>query len=111
MNFVDGDAETWCKWQQQQLGELYRPVPLKKADQKAKAVVTQLCDKALALYTTTHRACVEHENDEPMALDDDAVENILNLEQILARSSLDQLAKKNVHSSNMRINAKSFRAM
>lgn len=56
----------------------------------AKAVVSLLCGKALAKHTT-HRAHIKHENDEQMA-HTDAVESVLRLDWILARS-LDQHAK------------------
>jgi hypothetical protein len=41
LTFKDGDAEMWCKWQEQ-LDELYRLVPLTTAKQKAKAGVSLL---------------------------------------------------------------------
>jgi hypothetical protein len=56
------------------------------------AVISLHCGIALALYTT-HRAHTEHESNE-WIVDKDAEGNILKLEEILARSCLDQLAKK-----------------
>ena len=56
LTFADGDAEMWCEWREQ-LDELNRLVPLTTAEQKAKAVVSLLRGKALALYTT-HRSTV-----------------------------------------------------
>jgi hypothetical protein len=43
----DGNAEMWCKWQEQ-LNELYQLVVLKIADHKAKAVIPLFHGKPLA---------------------------------------------------------------
>jgi hypothetical protein len=50
------------------------------ADKKAKTVKSLLRGKSLALHTT-HRACIERENNEQIA-HDDAVENTLKLKEI-----------------------------
>ena len=85
----DGDAEMWCEWQEQ-LGELYRLIPLTTAKQNAKAVVSLLCGKALTLYMT-HRSRIEREQNELRAKSD-SLQGILSAETILARS-LDQVAR------------------
>jgi hypothetical protein len=65
LTFEDGDAEMWCEWREQ-LDELYRLVPLttSTAEQRAKAVVSLLRGKELALYTTHRSRIIEREQSE-----------------------------------------------
>jgi hypothetical protein len=87
LTFEDGDADMWCEWREQ-LEDLYGLIPLTTAEQKAKAIVSLLRGKALALYLT-HRPRLEHEQADLV----DSLDDVLTIEDILERS-LDQLAKE-----------------
>ncbi len=89
LTYEDGDAEMWCEWREQ-LDELYRLVPLTSTEQQAKAVVSLLRGKALALYLT-HRSRIEREQAALQAQINP--QGLLTAQEILARS-LDQLAKE-----------------
>jgi hypothetical protein len=81
------DAEIWCE-QQELLKEFYWLIPLTMAEQKARAIVSLLCGKALALYLT-HQSQPEREQADLV----DSLEDALTAEDALAQS-LDQLAQE-----------------
>ena len=89
LTYEDGDAEMWCEWREQ-LDELYCLVPLTSTEQQAKAIVSLLRGKALALYLT-HQSRIERE--QPALQAQLLTQGLLTSQEILARS-LDQLAKE-----------------
>jgi hypothetical protein len=89
--FEDGDAELWCEWPEQ-LQELYWLIQLTTAEQtskQAKAIVSLLHGKAVALYLT-HQSRLEREQADNLV---DSLDDASTAEDILVRS-LDWLAKE-----------------